>query len=64
VHYHDRDFVRLVARERFEERLREADAERLAREIRRGDQRRRRLRVTVGLVVGARHRVRRPRLET
>jgi hypothetical protein len=62
--HYDLDSLRLLARERHEQRLREADAERLARELRATAQPRRRLRVPVNLVVGAGQRLRPRRLET
>jgi hypothetical protein len=64
VYYYATDFVRLVTRERLEECLREADAERLARKFRGTAQRRRRLWLTVNLALAASHRLRPRRLET
>lgn len=61
--YNDLDFVRLVARERFEERLREADATRLAKEIRGTAPCSRGLRTTVRLTLGTSRRALRSRLE-
>ena len=60
---YDLDLLRLLTRERHEQRLREADAERLAREIRATGQRRR-LRWTVSLALGAGHLLRHRRLES
>jgi hypothetical protein len=64
VNYYDLDSLRLLARQHHDLRLREADAERLARELRGTPQRRPRLRLTVSLALGARHRLRPRRLET
>jgi hypothetical protein len=63
VYYNDQDFARLVTRERLEQRIREAEAARLAREIRGTAPRRRRLRVSVGLRLGSGRRAIRRRLE-
>ncbi len=63
VYYNDQDFARLVTRERLEQRLREAEATRLAREIRGTAPRRRRLGISVGLMLGRGRRAIRPRLE-
>jgi hypothetical protein len=64
VNYHTSDSLRLVARERLEQRTREADAERLAREIRGKEKGSRRRRPTIGLALRASHRATRPGLET
>lgn len=58
------DSLRLLARERHQQRLREADAERLKREIGSTARRRRRLRLTLDLALGADKRVRAQQLET
>ncbi len=57
MHPYDPDSLRLLTRERHEQRLREADAERLAREIRDTRRHRRwlRLRLRAGLALGASH---------
>jgi hypothetical protein len=62
VNYHDLVSLSFATRERLERRTREADAERLGREIRRTP-RRRRVRVTIGLAFGAGRRATQPRLE-
>jgi hypothetical protein len=62
VNYYSEDLLRLARRER-EQRAREAEAERLAREIRGTVPRRRRRRLTVGLALGAGRRATEPRLE-
>jgi hypothetical protein len=64
VDCHNLDSLRLLTRERHQQRLREADAERLAREIGGTARRRRRLRLTVNLALGADKRVRAQQLET
>jgi hypothetical protein len=61
---YDLDSLRFLARHEHEQRLREAAAERLAREVRGTGRRRRRLRVAVTLALGARQRLRPRRLET
>jgi hypothetical protein len=58
------DMLRVLTRERHDLRLREADAERLTRELRATAQRRRRLRAPINLVVGAGQRLSPRRLET
>jgi hypothetical protein len=58
------DSLSLVGREHREQRLRDADAERLARALRAtAHHRRRRLRMPMNLVFGARQRLRAKRLE-
>ena len=64
MHRYDVDSLRPVAGERYEQRLREADAGRLARAIRATGQRRRRLRLRAGLALGATHLLRLRRLES
>jgi hypothetical protein len=59
---YDIDSLRLLTRQRHEQRLREADAERLVRRLR-AIRRRRRLR-WIRLPLGARHRLRPLRLES
>jgi hypothetical protein len=56
VNSYDLDSVSLLSRERHEQRVQEAEAERLARELRQSTRRRRRLRLSVGLTVHAGHR--------
>jgi hypothetical protein len=63
VNSYDLDSLKLLARERHQQRLREAEAERLTREIRAAGQRRR-LRWTVSLALGASRLLRQRRLET
>lgn len=63
MNYYDSNSLRLVTRERLEQRTRDADAERLAREIRGTDKRSRRRRLTIALALHASHRATRPRLE-
>jgi hypothetical protein len=64
VYYNDPDVMRLLARERIEQRLAEADAARLAREVRGITAARpRRLRISVGLTLGTIRRAARPGLE-
>jgi hypothetical protein len=53
VNYHTSDSLRLLTRERLEQRVQEADAERLAREIRGTARHRRRPRLSVALALGA-----------
>jgi hypothetical protein len=60
---YDLDSLRLLTCQHHEKRLREADAERLARELRATGRRRRRLRLTVKLALGGRDRLRPRRLE-
>jgi hypothetical protein len=62
MNYHDLDSLRLLTRERHEQRSREGDAERLARNIRSTTPRRRRLR-TLGLARVIDRRAAQPRLE-
>ncbi len=64
MHRYDIDSLRAVAGERHEQRLREADAERLARALRATGQRRRRLRLPAGLALGANRLLRLRRLES
>jgi len=61
--YYDVDSLRLLAGGHHAERVREADAERLGRELRGRPQRRPRLRVTLGFSLTPRERAARPRLE-
>ena len=63
VNYFDSESLRLMTRERLDQRTREADAERLAREIRGTEKRSRRRRLTIGLALRTSHRATRPRLE-
>ena len=63
VNYYDSDSLRLVTRERLDQRIREADAERLAREIRGTERKSRRRRLTIGLALRPSHRATRPRPE-
>ena len=51
MHPYDLDSLRLLTRQRHQQRLREADAERLARESRATRRRRRRLRLRAGLAL-------------
>jgi hypothetical protein len=62
VNYYTEDLLRVVTREH-EQRAREAEAERLAREVRGTVPARRRLRSTIGLALAAGRRARQPRLE-
>jgi hypothetical protein len=64
MNYDDLDSLRLLARLHHDQRVREADAERLARKIRGTAQPRRRLRLTIARRPVARHRLRARRLET
>jgi hypothetical protein len=59
VNYHSSDSLRLVTRERLDQRSRE----RLARDIRGSAQHRRRRRPSVGLTLGASRRAGQPHLE-
>jgi hypothetical protein len=63
VNYYHSDSLRLVIRERLEQRTREANAERLAREIRLTKKRSRRRPLIIGLALRASHRATQPRLE-
>jgi hypothetical protein len=62
VNHYTEDVLHLVTRERHQQRAREAEAERLAREIRGTTPKRRRLRLP-GLVPGTGRRATQPRLE-
>lgn len=61
---YDLDSLRLLTRQHHDQRLREANAERLARELRGTRPRLRRLRLTVSLALASSHRLRPRRLET
>ena len=63
MHPYDLDSLRLLTRQRHHQRLREADAERLAREIR-AARRRRWLWLRAGLALRAGHLLRLRRLES
>jgi len=63
VNYHTSDSLRLVTREHLEQRAREADNERLAREIRGTAQHHRRPRLTLRLALRPSRRAAQPRLE-
>jgi hypothetical protein len=52
VNNHTTDTLHLLARERLEQRTRDADNDRLAREIQGTAQHHRRLRLTLGLALG------------
>jgi hypothetical protein len=64
VHPYDPDSLRLLTRDRHEQRLREAEAERLMRASRASRRRRRRLLLRAGLALRASHTVRLRRLES
>jgi len=64
VNSYDLDSLRLLSRQHHDQRLREANAERLARQLRGTRPRLRRLRLSVSLAPGASHRLRPRRLET
>jgi hypothetical protein len=64
MYHHDHEFVRLVARERIEERVREADADRVARQTSGPAERRRRLRMPLKLFPRVSHRLYPRRLYT
>jgi len=64
VHPNDLDSLRLLTRERHEQRLREADAERLARASRTTRRHRRLRRLRAGLALRANHVMRLRRLES
>ena len=64
MHPYDLDSLRLLTRQRHQQRLREADAERLARESRSTWRRRRRLRLRAHLALRASHILRLRRLES
>jgi hypothetical protein len=63
VDYYDLDSLRLLARERHELRIREGDAERLARQIRGRPPRRPRLRLPLDFSLKPRQRAGQARLE-
>jgi hypothetical protein len=63
VNYHTSDSLRLVTRERLEQRARDADNERLAREIQGTAEHHRRRRLTLGLALNSSRRAGQPRLE-
>ena len=60
---YDLDSLRLLVRERHDQRLREADTERLVREIRGTAQKRRLLRLSAGTTLAVGRRATHPRLE-
>ena len=64
MHPYDLDSLRLLTRERHEQRLREADAERLARESRATPRYRLRLRLRAGFALRAGQIMRLRRLES
>jgi hypothetical protein len=64
VDAYDLNSLRLLARQHHEKRLREADAERLAHELRGSAQSRPRLRLTIGSSHKPRQRADQPRLES
>jgi hypothetical protein len=63
VNQHDPDSLRLLTRERHEQRRREGDNERLARDIRGTTPRRRRRPLSVGFTLATRRPMQPPRLE-
>ena len=62
MHPYDLDSLRLLTRERHDQRLREAEAERLVRESRATRRHRRRLRLRAGLALRTSHSLRLRRL--
>lgn len=64
MNYYNQDSLRLATRERLEQRVREAEAERLAREINRNTRARVRRPLTFWHVRVTGHRASKPRLET
>ena len=58
MNHYDLDSLRLVTRQEHDQRLREADAERLIRDLRGTGRRRRRLRLIITLAPHASHRLR------
>jgi hypothetical protein len=63
VNYHTTDSLRLMTRERLEQRARDADNERLAREIQGTAEHSRRRRLTLGFALNSSRRAGQPRLE-
>jgi hypothetical protein len=63
MHQHDPDSLRLMTRERHDRRLREGDAERLAREIRGTHWKRSRLPLILGFALATGRRVAHTRLQ-